>query len=274
MARLIFNEHGEVWDERSLELRRRLHYFRAKDDFASVLVRNLGYISLAHGRSSAIVTFRPQVVSEVAIAAMLTWLWDKQPERVLLTHVHDEHEHHEILRSASAVARRVGEVVTRKTDSDAFHSCRRELRSLANDRSLGALFELWRAGSESLDWSRHLDFFQEKLGGRFIVLSAESSQSDLRIGAAGYGLRVPGSNWFIDNLGAPLSLMPDSFYRQRVTEGYYATLQSGEPRLEEIDATIFWPGYESVRRKYTRLVLPCRSKSGPPQLLGVTRICA
>jgi hypothetical protein len=49
MVRLIFNEHGEVWDERSLELRRRLHYFRARDDFASLLVRNLGYISLAHG---------------------------------------------------------------------------------------------------------------------------------------------------------------------------------------------------------------------------------
>jgi hypothetical protein len=274
MARLIFNELGEVWDERSLELRRRLHYFRARDDFSSLLVRNLGYISLAHGRSSATVTFRPQVVSEVAIAAMLTWLWDKQPERVLLTHVHEEREHHEILSSASAVARRIGQVVARKTESDAFHSCRRDPRSLANDRSFGALFELWRAGGESLDWSRHLDFFQESLGGRFIVLSAESSQSDLRIGAAGYGLRVPGSNWFIDNLGAPLSLMPDSFYRQHVTEGYYATLQTGEPRLEEIEATIFWPGFERVRRKYTRLILRCPSKSAPQQLLGVTRACA
>ena len=175
MARLIFNEHGEVWDERSLELRRRLHYFRAKDDFASVLVRNLGYISLAHGRSSAIVTFRPQVVSEVAIAAMLTWLWDKQPERVLLTHVHEQHEHHEILRSASAVARRVGQVVTRKTESDAFRSCRRDPRSLANDRSLGATVRTLARLSGSLDWSRHLDFFKENLGGRFIVLSAENS---------------------------------------------------------------------------------------------------
>jgi hypothetical protein len=274
MVRLIFNEHGEVWDERSLELRRRLHYVRAREDFASLLVRNLGYISLAHGRSSAIVTFRPQVVSEVAIAAMLTWLWDKQPERVLLTQVHDENEHHEILRSASAVARRVGQVVTRKTESDAFRSCRRDPRSLRNDRSLGAMLELWRASSGSLDWSRHLDFFEENLGGRFIVLSAESLQSDLRIEAAGYGFSEAGSNWFVDNIGAPLGLMPDCFYRQRVSEGYYATLQTGEPYLEDIEATIFWPRYELVRRKYIRLILRCRSKSGSPELLGVTRACA
>ena len=274
MARLIFNEHGEVWDERSLELRRRLHFVRASDDFASLLVRNLGYISLAHARSSAAVTLRPRVVSEVAIAAMLTWLWDKQPERILLTHVDGKHERHEILRSASAVARRVGQVVTRKTESDAFRSFRRDPRSVANDRSFGALLELWRTCGESLDWSRNLDFFRKNLRGRFIVLAAESPQSDLRIGAAGYGLRVPGSNWFVDNIGAPLSLMPDSFYRQRVTEGYYATLQTGEPRLEDIDATIFWPGYELVRRKYTRLILRCRSRSGLAELLGVTRACA
>jgi|RhiMetdeSRZDD1v2_1073273.scaffolds.fasta_scaffold79231_5 hypothetical protein len=274
MAKLIFNEQGEIWPESSLELRRLLHYFRTNDDFASLLVRNLGYISLVPGQSSATITFRPQVVSEVAIAAMLTWLWDRQPERVLLTHVHDHHDEHEILRSPSAVARRIGEVVTRKTESNVFRSRRRDPRCLTNDSSFGALLELWRASSERLDWSRHLDFFKENLDGRFIVLSAESPQSDLRIEAAGYGLRVPGSNWFTDNIGAPLSLMPDCFYRQRVSEGYYATLQTGEPCLEDIEATIFWPRYELVRRRYSRLILRCRSKSGPPDLLGVTRACA
>jgi hypothetical protein len=274
MANLIFNEHGEIWPENSLEFRRRLHYFRTNDDFASLLVRNLGYISLVPGRSSATVKFRPQVVSEVAIAAMLTWLWDRQPDRVLLTHVHDRHEEHEILRSASAVARRVGEVVTRQTESEGFRNRQRDPQYLTNDKSFGALLEFWRADSQTLDWKRHLNFLKEKLGGRFIVLSAENSQSDLRIEAAGDGLRVPGSNWFVDNIGAPLSLMPDCFYRQRVSEGYCAALQTGEPRLEDIDATIFWPRYDLVRRRYSRLVLRCQSKSGRPYLLGVTRACA
>ena len=132
----------------------------------------------------------------------------------------------------------------------------------------------WRARSQSLDWRRHLDVLKGNLGGRFSVLSAENSQSDLRIEAAGHGLRVPGSNWFVDNIGAPLSLMPDCFYRQRVSEGYYAALQTGEPWLEDIEATIFWPRYDLVRRRYSRLILRCRSKSGRPYLLGVTRACA
>lgn len=274
MGKLIFNEQGEIWPESSLEFRRRLHYFPTEDDFASLLLRNLGYISVIPGRSSATIKFRPQVVSEVAIAAMLTWLWERQPERVLLTHVHDRHEEHEILRSASAVARRVGELVTRKMASDAFRSRRRDAQYLTNDGPFGALLELWRAGSETLDWTHHLDFLKEKLGGRFIVLSAENSQSDLRIEAAGDGLRVPGSNWFVDNIGAPLSLMPDCFYRQRVSEAYYATLQTGEPCLEDVEATIFWPRYDLVRRRYSRLILRCRSKSGRPHLLGVTHAYA
>ena len=64
--RLIYSmSKGKFGYERSLELRRRLHCMRAGDDLASGLVRNLGFVSLSHGRSSVIVKFRPEVVSEV-----------------------------------------------------------------------------------------------------------------------------------------------------------------------------------------------------------------
>ena len=274
MARLIFDEQGGVWDERSLELRRRLHCMRAGDDLASGLVRNLGFVSLSHGRSSAIVKFRPEVVSEVATASLLLWLWDNQPERVLLTHVYDDHELHEILTSASAVARRIGRIVTSKTETDTFRSRRCDPRSFTRDQSLGALLELWRSCGDLFDWSRHTDFLKAQLGGRFIVLSAENYQADLRIEAAGTGLRVPGSNWFADNVGAPLSFMPDCVYRQRISEGYYETLRQGEPFAEEIEATIFWPRYGLVHRKYSRLIVRCPGRRGSTHLLGATRLCA
>jgi hypothetical protein len=267
---LIFDDQGQIWNADSLELRRRLYCTWADADLTSQLVRNLGFVSVAVGRSSVRINLRPRTVSEVAIAQLLYWLADHPRERIVLSHELNGGSH-EILISLSRLARRIAELVVEARPNTAFFQSRRLCkRDLGADSLLATLIELWRANGCTFAWDQYRDFIDARLGGRFFVLRPWGKHQDFIIEGAGNGLRIPGSNWFARYVGAPFSLTPDYDYSVRVSQSYNEALRVGDPHIEDVDALIAWPQHGRVRRQYRRIILPCAGTDGHVHLLGAT----
>ncbi|HEY1244749.1 MAG TPA: hypothetical protein VH913_26540, partial [Hyphomicrobiaceae bacterium] len=84
----------------------------------------------------------------------------------------------------------------------------------------------------------------------------------LVIDRIGDGLHVPDREWFKSALGRPIEEQPDTPYWRWVARMQRAALQTNNPALSDIDASIYWPALGRVRRRYRRLLLPCITRDG------------
>jgi hypothetical protein len=269
---LIFDNQGKVLQADSLELRRSLFYPENEPDFALQLLKNLGFIGAERRGESAVVTFRPQTMSPVAVASLLYWLSDDPPDRIRLA-ILDDRPSNEEYGSFEQVLERLHHLVERRQEQEQPLFTARALspEAVSEGSPFRWVLARWEQSNKRLcprTFSEEVDRWFE---GRFWVFRPGKVPSELVIEHVGTGLRIPDNLWHaFAARGTRLADIPDPSYGRWVSEAYLSVLRTGRPELDDVTAKIYWPHSGRVRYEYRRLILPCIDSDGHPFLLGAS----
>jgi hypothetical protein len=265
MPSLVFDDHGTVWDTRSLALRLRASIDAR--DLREFAVLNLGYVSLTQVGQSALIHLRPALAKPAALGALYLWLHQRGAER-LLVNWYNGRWHSEIIGWNRGGWSRVTSLLeqpearqqrfSRGEIAPNLLGLQNPLRHLLDDAS--RLAKVLEDPKQKLPWP---------LNERFILLT-EDLGGELRVCDFGRSMMVRSKQWQSKAKGLRVDDLPDWSYGRWVGEAYRQALRSGQPLLESVAATIEWPEHGTLSHSYWRLILPDVARGRPARLLGVT----
>jgi hypothetical protein len=259
MQTIILDDHGRGWDAQSPTLRSFLHCPLPDFDFLAYLIENLGFVAVTKVTPNAArIRFRPEMASQVSIAAALYRVADMGLDRVIISHP-DKLIDRLFPNLAQAVAYIAEQLAARhQQPSAAFRSRERPVEMLANtDGVLSSLLGQWIDANQVYDSMTLANTLIEQLHARFMVV--EPVDDRLTIVDVGSGFESFGKTWQENARGLPIEEQPDYDYGQWVQGMFRAVQKTREPRLDEVDATIRRPHRnDRVRVRYRRLILPFR----------------
>jgi hypothetical protein len=272
MQTIVLDDHGRTWDARSPALRSFLHCSLPDFDFLTYLVENLGFVAVTKiAPNAARIRFRPETVSQTSIAAALYCLADMGIERTVISHPNQFVE--KLVPSLAQTIAYIAEQIaaSHQQPSSAFTSTERPLEVLANtDDALALLFAQWIDLKQDYDSATLADVLPETLRARFMLVKPVDGR--LTITDVGAGFEIYGETWRKHARGLPMEEQPDYAYGQWVQGIYRRVLETGLPRLDEVNATIRRPDMnDSIHCHYRRLILPFTCKgNGGTCLLGAS----
>jgi len=274
----IIDDRGAWWDARARALRSALHLDDVQGDIRNILIDNLGFIGVSLRRPGVIVRFRPRTVSKAALGTLLYWLLRRGRERVCLSFLLDGRQQHEILASTRAVVARMEALIELELGSSAMPCFAARAGALSeidcHAPSFGKLLEHWRTAGGIFDDETYRPLLARFAGERYVLFEACQGGLGFNIARAGEGLQIPDQSSHRALTGCRLDQVADRAYAQWTARFYRAALDSGQPRLDHIRALICWPRAGRVERRYSRLILPCRTRHGRSVLLGVSSTLA
>jgi len=272
-ASFLIDDSGRLWSVDSHRLRAELYGFAAGDDFSAYVVKNLGFVRIGKRGASANVWLRPATVAPAAIAQTIYWLVDERIERVLVnTYINGTWQHTVVgdvernfpmlatcLSAASSLEQRNESVIARPV----------RIAELAAQSPLARAIQLW-ADAEG-DWCRLApqNEIASAVGHRYSLFE-RSGVRNFVLREFGDGMPDCAQVWLEKAIGEPLHGHPDQHYGWSCVESYGRTLDSGQPKIELVDAYVTWPGATRQRRRYARLLLPLTYRSGWKYLLSAT----
>jgi hypothetical protein len=269
----LIDDRGAWWDAGAWELRRALHLDDVGGDIRAVLINNLGFIGVSLRHPSVIIRFRPRTVSKAALCALLYWLSYQAYERICLSFtLGGQQQRHEIFPSARAAVLRMKALIELGGSSGKprFVARTGALNHLYRGSCFAELFDHWRTVGGIFNGDDYHPLLKRFAADRYVLFEPYSQKPDFNIVRAGEGLHIPDKPSHEALTGSRLENVADHAYGRWTARFYHAALNSQQPRYDHIRALISWPRAGRVERRYSRLILPCRTKDGRPLLLGIS----
>ncbi len=271
MRSILIDDGGQLNDSASPALRSRLNAWHVGNELAEYAIVNLGFVGLGGFDASPHIRLRPAVVSPVALAALLYWIADKAPQRVLLSTKADGWRH-EMIGERVGIARKLARIVAahRGDRAEDFLSRPTQINTLEAGNPLAILMELQ---SEFRDWMRPAEMtamLDGALRGRYAMIGADASFENLVIDRVGPGYTTEGNYWFKRSLGHRLEDQPDQAYGVWLAEAYRAALRTGRAALDDVDVIVDWPNTGRVRYCYKRVLIPLSRQGDRVSVLSAT----
>ena len=254
----VFDDMGVRHAVGSHSLRSMLPALYYRGDLAADLVRNLGFISLGTRQKHVVVRLRTEVVSSVALVALLYWLADNRPQRVIVESVSDGRPAELFLTGHLAIAHLV-KVTQEKSLPLRLRDFTGSIDRLPRDSAFQGLLQVWAEGGRT-DVNALIKFAVENLAQRYFVFKPTSGQSLFH--EIGFGAQVPDPSWRAMALNTAVTRQPDTDYWAWVNQHHRMVLESQAPHLSDVEAEIYWPSVGWVKRDYTRFLLPCDRCNG------------
>jgi hypothetical protein len=273
MSSLLFDDRGQIWDARSCWLAEDLCSSLRGEELVRYAVRNLGFIAVKKIDRSLRIRLRPAVVSPIAFSALVYYLADNGPERVLVS-VLDRDWRHALFGSLEAAIQHLLSLCRASQDdrSDDFVRRSKALNALDPNSALGELYRLWRDAGGPIPHERLGSLLERGLQGRYVLVERHKSYPDLTLRAVGPGFLSYDQRWLSLASGLRVEDQPDYYYGQWVAQAYREVTRNPAPRLEDVDAIINTARLGRSRVRYTRLIVPVLFSSGPECLLGASLI--
>jgi hypothetical protein len=261
----IIDDEGEVLDFFSSRLRNKLRVKTLLEQDHVPLLRNLGFIALREMPHGTSVSFRPATVSPIAFASLCYWLSDRVPSRLLLVVLEPGHSL-ELYSCLHEGLTRIEELMEAYRHDRLFQRCAVLPNAIA--APLAQVLAAWRVSGAASDFGSLRDVLEREPAGQYLLVQPDQEAGRLIIERTGAGLRIPDPAWARVQIGRPIADMPDTAYGQWVSEDYKSALQTGEPRLDHVEAKIYWPRLGRLQHRYDRLILPVQDR-GRGVLLSV-----
>jgi hypothetical protein len=268
----IIDDKGEVWPSTSSALRHMLFADLPAGRLAHYLIANLGFVSVEESEKGAHIRLRPAMVSPVAVTALLYWLFDHKPKRVVLsTFTHDWQ--HEIFASRQSFIDRLLSAI------DAFSTTRpsnflkkaRAFGKLRPGSPLARTHREWLTRPTVDDEAAFIADCQRRFAGRFTITAPWNSGAVLIL-AIGAGYHSYNRNWVLLAHGRRHEDGPDYHYGRWVAAAHRQVLDASTPLLDDVDAIIERPGLGAHRVCYTRMILPFKRPGGGTWLLSASTL--
>lgn len=254
----LVDPSGRWWRWPSETLAEKLGYPDPDFDLAGYAARNLGYVWLLLEDSATFLQFRAGMISPACLESLRPYLRKAVATRPVGLVFYAGGWLEEAHISAETLIPRMEELAPLRDPRMRDLFIRYELQPQEwlqkNNHDLTGLFLLWKdAGgifsSAVENYLRHTGLTE-----RTVVLRPDQS-GDLFVQNSGSGFTVYDQFSFHKASDRKIEDQPDRMYGQWVRESYRASLVSGNPQIDDIDAIIEQPGHDHRRRRYQRVIL-------------------
>ena len=268
---LLIDDRGRVWNSRSAELRSELQCLGVGFDFVEYTIKNLGFVGIGkRGSSAATIKLRPQTVAPIAFARLIHWLSEERLARTLVSvYTGDGWQHS--LHGTTLAAYRAITAAIRATNRDGNFdhdvlSRPAAISLLPQDNPLRQAFEYWRSLGGEWKGSAKLSELGKILSNRYVLFELRAG-GEFIVREFGEGLPECAVAWLRWAIGQRVQDQPDKRYGWSCALAYEASVQSGTPALQDVDAYVQWWKRERQRRRYKRLLLPFSEGTSLPTYL-------
>jgi hypothetical protein len=274
MPSWLIDDRGNLQDPLSTRLRIELNATHLAQEFADYVLRNLGFICLQDQNNATHLKFRPSVVSPVAFAALMYWLADRKPQRIMLSTFEGTWAH-QVIGSHSLAIPKLAKLIEAAQNQRANDLLRRPRTpgSLADHSPLRSLLNAQTRLVEAFNRDQLAAVLHEIDGetrGRYTLTTSDANMQNMVLQRVGLGHEETANFWLTRAIGHHVKDFPDVALGKWLAETYTSTLQAGTHRLDDVDATIEWPGLARNRYAYQRLLLPLQTGADGHVLLCAT----
>lgn len=265
---IVVDDRGRSWSLASPHLERHLQTTLAGPRLARYLVSNLGFVLIDPRSNFARIRLRPAIASAVAVATTVTWLMQREDDRIVIAH-QDDGSQDEIVGAPHVAIQRLAELMTAVHDrrAEAFFRTQLEPHLLGTKNPLGELMTCWREERERANPFTVAQRFGAALSDRYAIIEAKKGGRNMLIRRFGAGYQTFDAAWRSQAAGMRFEDQPDVHFARWTAKAYYEVLESGWPALDAIDVVVSRPMRGRTRSDYTRLILPFRGAKGDIALL-------
>lgn len=245
----------------------RIGYRNPDFDLGDYAIRNMGFVSIARLSADRVrLRFRPDLVGGRTIEAVCRYLVQRQFESVELSYL-GRSWIVEMWPNDPALFSRLVDLCTKPvkpTNEAPYHIEALELNSAVEDYShpLKPMLQKWRTAFGEFNETT-LPFFQ-RFGffSKLIIAGMPRPGAPLRFEFLGSGIQVYDEENIFQLVGQPVTDQPDKDYGAWVNAQYSALLESRQPRLDCVDASVRYSHNQMRTMRYERLLLPWRGSNG------------
>jgi hypothetical protein len=269
---LLIDKDGVVWDRDSGQLQHRFGAHCSSSTFENFVVRNLGFVSVQFSGSSCAVKVAPAHLSFKVYMTLSELLCEIEADRYAVS-LFQAGWHHLLFSNYRPVLSLLLQSSNRYgySISEKFISRARPISGLPIGHALSELLRAWQETSGHFDITAHSRLFDDRLGGRFVVIVQDESSSSLKFARIGEGFAMYDKGWAKRLVGYPIECQPDAKYGSWVANFWCTAFQQGQPTLHDVDAIVANPLENSSKHvQYSRLTLPIQTSTGTTQLLSAT----
>lgn len=266
---IIFDDKGESWPAVTRELARALNSDLSPSDLNDFVIRNLGFVLVAHVRGGVRISLRPDILSPVAYASLMQWLFDNPQRRTILT-TYGDAGRDELKGSPEGLRQALASCLRRSSwrAGKQFHRARLSPTLLAPDSPLHTFRGLWEQGL-SPEPAPLISLCNRLFKGRF-ALSEVTEANELIIREHGRGYATYSDAYFARCIGQRIEDDPDMEYGRWTAEAHRQALTQREPLLEDVDVAICGAGQPGRHVRYQRIIAPLLGANGRKYLLSAS----
>ncbi len=266
---IIFDDQGEAWPAVTRDLARSFNSDLSVSVLNDFVVRNLGFVQVTHIRGGVRITLRPDILSPVAYASLMQWLFDHPQRRAILT-THGDAGRDELKGSPEKLRQALATCLHRSSwrAGKQFHRARLSPTTLAPDSPLRTFRGLWEHGL-SPEPDILISLCNRLFKGRF-ALSEVTEANELIIREHGRGYATYSDAYFARCIGQRIEDDPDMEYGRWTAEAHRQALTQHEPLLEDVEVAICGAGQPGRRVRYQRIIAPLHGADGREYLLSAS----
>jgi hypothetical protein len=237
----------------------------------SYAIENIGFIAITERKPSIHIRFRPEIVSEQAIASLYYWLFDFADKKIAVSwlenvwnteHVKSTPDAVTLISSTMENLSRLGRLTGPRIISIPSNAVRARWREHA------AHIEPF------LDVGDITDGLQQDLNltfrGRWSIYNISLPVKSVTAIARGPG--YPPLHPMLKGELKDFSYqkIPDRDYVQWVDATYIKIARNGDAVFEDVDAVVEWPRFGEMRTRYWRILIPFNRSAASANLLAIS----
>lgn len=233
---------------------------RTSDDETLRAIKENGFVEWRAHEGHVRIRLRPSMITQQAFERIVSWIDSEQPARLLIGYFVFNQWEYEYLLSPRQALRRLEDLV-RKYGTLGPNGVRTQVQpsqSLTEVDNFAEIVAYWRSHRQQFDNEAAIRHLDPLMFGRWVLLEEQGSNGYT---VSTFGARNPVyvQKWLRRSVGEPLMSGLDKRYLRATEQAYRAVAAAFEPRHEEVDTMVTWPGYGRMRNRYQRLMLPFRS---------------
>jgi len=270
---LVIDDRGQVDEGAFQPAFRELSRSMSLQQYVDYRVINCRWAAIQHRRERLHLRFRPTMIAEAPLAELLYHIYDMPWRRAVATMFIGNAWLDEILPpDRDRVVRRISNIVLESQLRPGHTVLRRprSIQSIPPNSPLQPALQAWRRGRDLGSSGRLQSVLCNEMRGRYFWVHTSNRKCELIMMEVGGGFPEAVRSALNPGLGYRLQDQPDIAYGRYCVDAYGTVARTQVPSMEDVDAILTPPNGKSVRRRYSRLILPFRSPNGNARLLGIS----